>query len=188
MSYEEENDYWNGSDVKPFNFDEDDPPINSGVSSSSPGTVKTLESILAAKSSSNEPFLKPSMIMCHQDRVEQLIDYLENKNPTRTNQTQKLDPRSCIIDIIDKKRPIDFSIYKSRREKLMLLDCAISSSDGDVITAVTVFISKTLKPSIVAEEFKRRPIASDHYRNYLEITGRVREAIDYDKLLSATTV
>lgn len=180
MSFEEENDYWSGSDVRPFNFDDDD---QIGDTNPNPTPVKTLESILAAKPSSNEPFLRPSMIMCHDDNTEQLLDYLDSKSKPHSSETPKLDPRTYIVDIVDGKKPIDFSIYKSKREKLMLLDCAISCLDGNIITAVTIFMSKTLKPSLFVEELRRRPMAVDHYINYLDITGRQREVIELNKKL-----
>lgn len=184
MSFDEENDYWSGSGVRPFNFDEDDQ--NSTISPTSQTnnepteSVRTVESILAAKPSSNEPFLRPSMIMCNENRIEQLIDFIEILNPQQKPPSRP-DPRAYIIDIIDKKRPIDFSIYRSRREKLMLLDCAIGCSDGNLITAITVFMSKTLKQSIFLDELRKRPIAADHYLNYLESTCRSREAIELSR-------
>lgn len=161
MSFEDENDYWTESDVRAFSFDDDE---QSNVVADS---TKTLESILAAKPASNEPFLKPSMIMCPQDGIERLLEYLESRKVQPIKNSIRPDPRTCIIEILDGKRTMDFSIFKTRREKLMLLDCAISSLDGNVITAVTIFISKTLKLSLFADELKSRPIALDHYLNYL---------------------
>lgn len=188
MSLEEENDYWSGSGVRPFNFDEDDqsPVIGpSGQSTTSQSeTLRTVESILAAKPSSNEPFLRPSIIMCNTNKIEQLIDNIDILNPPLTQPTRP-DPRAYIIDILDKKRPIDFSIYKSKREKLMLLDCAIGCSDGNLITAITIFMSKTLKQSIFIDELKRRPIAADHYLNYLESTCRSREALELSRKMGS---
>lgn len=196
MSLEEEEDFWNKSDVKPFNFDDEDqtPGANTNsnsnytttgpnLSSSSSG-IKTLDSILACKSSSNEPFLRPSMIMCNGDRIEQLIEHLDKISPTYQSQSSRQDPKDYIRDIVDKRVPIDFSPYKAKREKLLLLDSAICCSDGNTITAVTIFMSKTLKPSLFIEELKRRPIAVDHYINYLEVTGRSREVEDLTRKLS----
>lgn len=184
MSLEDESDYWSSSGVRPFNFDEDDlSPNITGISQSGKSeSLKTVESILAAKPSSNEPFLKPSMIVCNGNKIEQLIEYLDNLNP-QLKDVPRPDPRIYIMDIIDKKRPIEFSSYKSRREKMMLLDCAINCSDGNLITAVTIFISKTLKQSIFLEELRKRTAALDHYLNYLDATGRSREAMEISRKL-----
>lgn len=203
MSLEEEDDFWNSSDVKAFNFDDEDQslglnaqnshstsnnvapirPIDSGGSSlsvHSPG-MKTLGSILAA---SNEPFLRPSMIMCNGDNIEELIEYLDETIPIFQSISPKQDPKAYIKDIVDNRVPIDFSSYKSKRDKLLLLDCAICCSDGNTITAASIFISKTLKPSIFIKEMKKRPIAVDHYVNYLELTCRAREAAELVEKLS----
>lgn len=202
MSPEEEDDFWNSSGVKAFNFDDEDQLANSNItnsnvlssyaiapssSSSSAAGVKTLGSILAAKQSSNEPFLKPSMIMCKGDKIEQLIEHLDNSISSRQISLPNQDPKKYIRDIVEKRIPIDFSSYKSKRDKLLLLDCAICCSDGNAITAVTIFMSKTLKSSILIEELKRRPIAVDHYVNYLEMTGRSRELAEFNKHLSNPT-
>lgn len=196
MSLEEEDDFWNSSDVKAFNFDDEDQTSGPNPSSSSNSTsagpsvststgYKTLGSILAAKSSSNEPFLKPSIIMCSgSDRIEDLIEYLDGNISNSHTPVERQDPKLYIRDIVDKRVPIDFSPYKSKREKLLLLDCAICCSDGNAITAVSIFISKTLKTALFIEEMKKRPIAIDHYVNYLEMTGRSREALEFTKKLS----
>lgn len=198
MSLEEESDdFWNKDSSRPkaFNFDDEDQTTTSNVntsshyatgysSSSSSTGIKTLGSILAAQPSSNEPFLRPSMILCNGDKIEQLIDYLDQTGQSSQTQVNRQDPKTYIRDIVDKRAPIDFSPYKSKREKLLLLDCAICCSDGNAITAATIFISKTLKTSIFIEELKRRPTAVDHYINYLEMTGRSREVMDLTRQLS----
>lgn len=203
MSLEDEEDFWNTSGVKAFNFDDEDQLANSNITNSNVNSsyaiapscsnsasglgVKTLGSILAAKPSSNEPFLKPSMIMCTGANIEQLIEHLDNTVSIRQPSFPKQDPKTYIRDIIDKKTPIDFSSYKSKRDKLLLLDCAICCSDGNAITAVTIFISKTLKASIFIEELRKRPIAVDHYINYLEMTGRSRELTELNKQIKNTS-
>lgn len=194
MSLDEEDDFWNSSDVRAFNFDDEDQ--SSGPNPTSPSNTtpivqstsgstgyKTLGSILAARSS-NEPFLKPSIIMCNGDKIEELIEYLDNNITNSHTPIERQDPKLYIRDIVNKKVPIDFSPYKSKREKLLLLDCAICCSDGNLITAVSIFISKTLKTSMFIEEMKKRPTAIDHYINYLEMTGRSREALEFTKKLT----
>lgn len=196
MSLDEEDDFWNSSDVKAFNFDDEDQTLNAnnptsssntstaGQTSSSSTGYKTLGSILAAKSSSNEPFLKPSVIMCDGDKIEDLIEYLDDNISNSHMPVDRQDPKLYIRDIVDKRVPIDFSPYKSKREKLLLLDCAILCHDGNAITAVSIFISKTLKTTMFIEEMKKRPTAVDHYVNYLEMTGMSREALEFTKKIS----
>lgn len=189
MSLDEEDDFWNSSDVKAFSFDDEDQIVGPSLHQTptlgnesraqvnlQQSEIKTLGSVLAARPSSNEPFLKPSMIKCDGSRIEDLITYIDNNLLTRFDQRTKQDPKGHIRDIIERKAPLDFSRFKAKRDKLLLLDCAICSSDGNTITAASIFLSKTLKRSIFIEEMKKRPTAIEHYVNYLEITGRAREA------------
>lgn len=161
----EDDEFWTSSNVKAFNFDEEEQQVASHHNA-------TLASILAAKPS-NEPFLRPSVILCNGDRIEGLIEFLEKKT---ASDPPRQDPKDYIRDITEKGVPINFSPYRCKSEKMLLLDCAICCMDGNLITAVTVFISQTLKKSIFLEELKKRPMAFDHYINYLMITGRQREA------------
>jgi len=183
MSYEEEDDFWNTSNVKAFNFDDED--HNQRATSAAEQTaVKTLASVLSAKPSSNEPFLKPSIVMCHRrNNIDFVIKHLTENIPDQQSHPPKPDPRTYITNIVNDGAMIDFSLYKTKKDKLALIDCAICCNDGNVVTAASVFLSKTLKPTIFIEEIKRRPMAVHHYLNYLEITGRQREAIEFSRLI-----
>lgn len=187
MSHDDEDAFWNTSEVKPFSFEDEDQILTTQTNSNTPSSsIKTLGNILAASPSSGEPFLKPSIIMCDGDKIEKLVQHLDKYYPQPNNidNFRKQDPKTYISDIVNKRVPIDFSPYKSKREKLLLLDCAICCSDGNTITAVTIFISKSLKQSLFISELKKRPIAVDHYMNYLEMTNRSREALELSKQLS----
>jgi hypothetical protein len=151
-------DFWQASNIKPFDFDDEEKQIP---------PVKTPESVLSVKPS-NEPFLRPSMITC-QRRLD-LIEHLAKDVPDVKSYLTRQDPKSYILDIVNKKVPIDFSPYKSKSEKLALLDAAMCCYDGNVITAVTIFLSKTLKESIFNEELQKRPIALDHYKSFRELS------------------
>lgn len=197
MSIDEADTWWEQSPQKSFNFDDEDQgdssnafssklnstSSNPGISSTSSGsTIKTVENVLAA-SSSNEPFLRPSMIMCNGHKVEKLIQFLDRTVSSQQVTSQRRDARTYISEIVEKRLPIDFSPFKSKRDKLLLLDCSICCSDGNLITAATIFMSKTLKESIFVEELRRRPIATDHYLNYLDMTGRTAEYTHLTELL-----
>lgn len=151
MSFEGD-EFWQASNVKPFDFDDEEkqhPPI------------KTPESVLSVRPT-NEPFLRPSVIPC--PHRADLVEHLAKNIPDIKSHQAHQDPKSYILDIVNRRVPIDFSVYKAKSEKLALLDAAICCYDGNVITAVTVFLSKTLKSSIFKAELERRPIAMDHYR------------------------
>lgn len=68
--------------------------------------------------------------------------------------------------------------YKSKEEKLLLLDSAIKLHDGNSITAAVLFLEKTLKRSIFHQILMERPRAASHYINYLRIQQKHVELID----------
>lgn len=184
MSLDEEDDFWNSSNVKAFNFD-DEEQNQRATTAAEQTAVKTLASVLSAKTSSNEPFLKPSMIICHRrNNIDHVMKYLTDR--IREPQTSKpsQDPRTHITNIVNNGESINLSPYKSKRDKLALLDCAICCCDGNVITAVTIFLAKTLKQSIFIDEIRKRPMAVNHYLNYLEVTDRQREALEFSRLVT----
>lgn len=185
---DDDDQYWNSSGSKAFSFDDEDQQHNQQQlnqhqqqhqSQQSSSQIKTLGSVLAAKTLSDEPFLRPSIIPCHgRNKVNLLIDYLDKNTPSVQTKPPKQDPKTYISDIVHNGAKIDFSPYKSKRDKLLLLDCAICCNDGNTITAVTIFLSKTLKQSIFVEEIIKRPSALNHHLNYLEMTDRDREILE----------
>jgi len=68
--------------------------------------------------------------------------------------------------------------YKSLDEKLSLLDAAIESRDGNAITAVVVFFHNSVKTNIFLIQMKSRPVALNHYLQYLRQTSRIPELIE----------
>lgn len=184
-------DYWNNTEVKAFSFDDVDSSIiipnkpsatQSDESSKLKSSSKTIGSILAARTEG--PFLKPSIVTCDSKKVDNLIEQLYHEATIETVSKSYLDPKAYMTEIVEKKASIDFSPYKSKREKLILLDCAICYHDGNAITATTIFMSKTLKQSIFIEELKKRPMAINHYLSYLQMTGRKREFQELEKVFS----
>lgn len=169
---EDDEEFWNTSGVKAFNFD-DEESNNLGNSNTSPvaPASSTLESILAARPKS-EAFLRPSMITCEgYDRIEQLVNYVDSELPKIPSQ----NPKDTIHDIVEGKIPIDLTKFKKKSEKLALLDTAICFRDGNVITAVTIFLYKTLKLSLFVDEIRKRPVAIDHFMSYLDMMEKTSE-------------
>lgn len=142
-----------------FDEDEEKPPP--------PQPIKTTESVLSVKPT-NEPFLRPSMIACQKrpDLIQRLVSDVQD---VKTHPKRE-EPKKYILNIVHNRAAIDFSPYKFMSEKMALLDAAICYKDGNVITAVTIFLSKTLKESIFNEELQKRPIALEHYKSFLDMS------------------
>ncbi|KHJ86509.1 hypothetical protein OESDEN_13736, partial [Oesophagostomum dentatum] len=72
--------------------------------------------------------------------------------------------------------PVSLEWYRSKEEKVQLLDAAIDIVDGNVILAVVLFLKNTLMDSIFRDLLLRKPQAAEEYIAYLKITR------DYDEL------
>jgi len=73
-------------------------------------------------------------------------------------------------------QPYTLEVYKSLRDKLSLLDCAIKMHDGNAITAAVLFLRKTVKQRVLHDEIRTRPEAVNHLCKYLS------EHYDYTEL------
>jgi len=68
--------------------------------------------------------------------------------------------------------------YKSLEEKISLLEAAVASCDGNALTAAVVFLRKSVKTNIFLTELRSRPVAQDHYLQYLRQTSQISELIE----------
>lgn len=77
----------------------------------------------------------------------------------------------------------DIHAIKSLDGKAALLDAAIEHHDGDTIVTIIVFLEKTLSWSLFVSEIMSRPVAVDHYIEYLNQTNRLRDLSDFLSML-----
>uniref|UniRef100_A0A8C8BYU4 Spermatogenesis-defective protein 39 homolog n=1 Tax=Oncorhynchus tshawytscha TaxID=74940 RepID=A0A8C8BYU4_ONCTS len=61
--------------------------------------------------------------------------------------------------------------FRSLQDKLLLLDEAVNAHDGNVITAVLIYLKKSLSKEILFRELITREIALRHYIHYLKEIG-----------------
>ncbi|XP_060590759.1 spermatogenesis-defective protein 39 homolog isoform X2 [Ruditapes philippinarum] len=109
-------------------------------------------------------------------RQEQEIEYLKQKLQQAENAigTAKLKVEETIKRMI-MGQPYALEQYKSKEEKLALLDKAIDTHDGNAIIASVVFMKRTLKDGIFNLELLRRPEAVDQYLAYLKAHYNLNE-------------
>ncbi|CAI4222536.1 unnamed protein product [Auanema sp. JU1783] len=77
-----------------------------------------------------------------------------------------------------KGEPVSLEFYRSKNDKVQLLDAAIDMVDGNVIQTVVLFLQQTLSDSIFRDILLRKPEAAEEYILYLK---KVR---DYDELVN----
>uniref|UniRef100_A0A8C2IUN1 Spermatogenesis-defective protein 39 homolog n=1 Tax=Cyprinus carpio TaxID=7962 RepID=A0A8C2IUN1_CYPCA len=72
---------------------------------------------------------------------------------------------------MQKGRPFSLEKFRSLQDKLLLLDEAVAVYDGNVITAVLIFLKKSLSKEILFRELMARDVALRHYVHYLKEMG-----------------
>ncbi|XP_053330608.1 spermatogenesis-defective protein 39 homolog [Spea bombifrons] len=73
--------------------------------------------------------------------------------------------------------------FRSLKEKLQLLDVAVRLHDGNVITAVLIFLKKTLKSEILFRELELREVALRHFIHFLRETSEHQILMDLLRFL-----
>ncbi|KAJ8955325.1 hypothetical protein NQ318_003418 [Aromia moschata] len=63
-------------------------------------------------------------------------------------------------------------------DKLLLLDSALETMDGNIIISVILFLKSTLKQNIFFHQLSKRKSAVRHYANYLIINGQFQQLAD----------
>lgn len=79
----------------------------------------------------------------------------------------KTTPQRTVMNMI-LSLPYSLEQHKGKDEKTALLDAAIKSHDGNVITAVVLFLRNTLKKSTFQQLLLERIDAINHYLHYLQ--------------------
>uniref|UniRef100_W5LIS1 Spermatogenesis-defective protein 39 homolog n=1 Tax=Astyanax mexicanus TaxID=7994 RepID=W5LIS1_ASTMX len=70
-----------------------------------------------------------------------------------------------------KGRAYSLERFRSLQDKLLLLDEAVSLHDGNVITAVLIYLKRSLSKEILFRELMVREVALRHYVHYLKEMG-----------------
>uniref|UniRef100_A0A8C6T2F1 Spermatogenesis-defective protein 39 homolog n=1 Tax=Neogobius melanostomus TaxID=47308 RepID=A0A8C6T2F1_9GOBI len=68
--------------------------------------------------------------------------------------------------------------FRSLQDKLLLLDYAVSGNDGNTITAVLIFMKRTLSKEVLFRELESRPTALRHFIHLLTETHEQRLLLD----------
>ncbi|XP_050754059.1 spermatogenesis-defective protein 39 homolog isoform X2 [Gymnogyps californianus] len=72
------------------------------------------------------------------------------------------------------------------KDKLVLLDEAVAGHDGNVITAVLIFLKRTLRREILFRELEVRQVALCHLIHFLKETGEQKLLLDLLRFLDRT--
>ncbi|XP_072284514.1 spermatogenesis-defective protein 39 homolog [Pyxicephalus adspersus] len=156
-----------------------------GLDARTPGTDKT------RSESSSYPFPKPVVSSyslgnffkgkSRQNSLQSLSDaFLETSNRHYAPELRK--PRSEYQDYsgewsiedtvrrMSRGKVCSLERFRSLKDKLQLLDEAVRLHDGNVITAVLIFLKRTLHSEILFRELKERQEALRHFIHFLKET------------------
>uniref|UniRef100_UPI00398E77BA spermatogenesis-defective protein 39 homolog n=1 Tax=Pristiophorus japonicus TaxID=55135 RepID=UPI00398E77BA len=87
---------------------------------------------------------------------------------------------------MQKGRMYSLERFRSLKDKLHLVDEAVRTHDGNVITAVLIFLKKTLSKEVLFRELAYRQVALQHFVYYLKETGEQKLLMEMIKALGRT--
>ncbi|KPM04376.1 spermatogenesis-defective protein 39-like protein, partial [Sarcoptes scabiei] len=120
-------------------------------------------------------------IDCDIDRkIEEYIELVLNDCKGSSDQNLKtLSSKQAVEQIFIGAQNINLSVFKSKDQKLELLDYATLTGDKYTLTKVIIFLEQTLKSTIFFYELFRRPIASNHYLSHLRSTEKFDQYLNF---------
>uniref|UniRef100_A0A182JUR9 Vps16 C-terminal domain-containing protein n=1 Tax=Anopheles christyi TaxID=43041 RepID=A0A182JUR9_9DIPT len=187
-----DDDYWNDSANKSFNFDEDDVAVLEiatnnkrslfGEDATSEANYGNAQSELPLHMIISDENLE--LILQEQSRDEMTIPKgisLEEEVKLLRKKIQEFNYAPLTESVVRKLilgKPCSLEMFRSMAEKEQLLDEAIASGCGNAILKVTLFLDQTLKKKLFYTLLQTRPEAVYHYVNYLSLRLKVTECTD----------
>nr|XP_055041910.1 spermatogenesis-defective protein 39 homolog isoform X1 [Misgurnus anguillicaudatus] len=159
------------------------PKIDTTPSLSKRGSGYSLSSLFKAKSKSSgfqsfsESFSDTSTRTYAPDLRKpksDAKDFVSDLNPEETVRRMR------------KGRGYSLEKFRSLQDKLLLLDEAVALYDGNVITAVLIYLKKSLNKEILWRELMSRDVALRHYLHYLKEMGEQKLLVELLRALGRT--
>ncbi|CAH1103556.1 unnamed protein product [Psylliodes chrysocephalus] len=158
MTAKSSEDFWNTSSSSAFNFDddEDDGSQPEYVFTSIPeeNSILSIHSIISKTS------------------LNLILDDLKS-----TNEYVAPPVEEVILKMLTGQK-YSLEVYKKFTDKLVLLDSALESMDGDIILNVILFLKSTLRPNIFFHQLAKRKLAVKHYAIHLIVNNHYSEVAD----------
>ncbi|XP_052867357.1 vacuolar protein sorting-associated protein 16B [Anopheles cruzii] len=190
-----DDDYWNDSTNKSFNFDEEDVAVLEIPSHSSTNKRSLFgedtSSELAYGSAHTELPLHMiisdenlELVLQEQSRHMMTIPKgisLEDEVKLLRRKIQEFNYAPSTDSVLRKLilgQPCSLEMFRSMCEKEQLLDQAIASGSGNAILRVVLFLDRTLKKKLFYSLLQTRNEAVAHYMNYLALRLKVTECTD----------
>lgn len=101
-------------------------------------------------------------------------DYVSDWSPEET------------VQRMQQGKTVSLEKFRSLQDKLLLLDYAVSAYDGNVITAILIYLKRTLCKEVLFRELESRQTALRHFINYLMETRDQRLLLELLRALGRT--
>lgn len=198
--------FWEESDVKGYNFNDDESAATQMCGVSIGGTARLSQQIKAGLGAVQLDFNISDVHdnVTSQPELQELIsekaleailagDNVTLPFSTGTYQSDKEELRILRrqvqsrwsppeIDNLLKRiltgQPYSLELYHSLNSKKELLKSAVALGDGDAILMVVLFLSRTLKKSLFHQILSTSPVAVQHYACYLSTRMQIQEVTD----------
>uniref|UniRef100_A0A673ACP6 Spermatogenesis-defective protein 39 homolog n=1 Tax=Sphaeramia orbicularis TaxID=375764 RepID=A0A673ACP6_9TELE len=146
------------------------PKSNSGYSLSSLFKGETHRTDETAFSDSSVRMYAPEL----RKPKSEYKDYISDWSPEET------------VQRMQQGKTVSLEKFRSLQDKLLLLDYAVSAYDGNVITAILIYLKRTLCKEVLFRELESRQTALRHFINYLMETRDQRLLLELHRALGRT--
>nr|XP_034174101.1 spermatogenesis-defective protein 39 homolog isoform X2 [Osmia lignaria] len=187
-SAKDDEDFWYSSEKRSFCFENNEVDQLFGVSKTDTdklwaGISNTSTSEASLKTTSDYQPLKPMLSVISEKTLSCILalDKLQNLQPEPTAVQPDITLRKILLGQSYSLEP-----YKSIASKTALLDAAIISGDGNAILVIILFLTNTLKRSLVQRILAERPDAVNVYIRYLSTRMQINEITDILTMLGQT--
>ncbi|CAL9706574.1 unnamed protein product [Knipowitschia caucasica] len=82
------------------------------------------------------------------------------------------------VQRLQQGKAVGMERFRSLQDKLLLLDLAVDGNDGNAITAVLIFLKRTLSKDVLFRELESRQTALRHFIHFLTETHEQRLLLD----------
>ncbi|CAL8315238.1 unnamed protein product [Lota lota] len=150
------------------------PKNNSGYSLSSLFKVKTkVGGILSSADSFSDTPARHYAPELRKPKCE-LKDYISNWSPEET------------VLKMQQGKVVSLERFQSLQDKMLLLDKAVDGHDGNIITAILIYLKRSLCKEVLFRELVARETALQHYIHYLKESGEQKVLLDLFRALGRT--
>uniref|UniRef100_A0A1B6DLI8 Vps16 C-terminal domain-containing protein n=3 Tax=Clastoptera arizonana TaxID=38151 RepID=A0A1B6DLI8_9HEMI len=201
-------DYWEKSETKGFNFDDDEAGGSQMCGVSLGGTARLFQQIQDMKQDDKPLSSFPETNKRTEADLHKLIPMKTLNCILEADNFDLPLPKSSVsleeeVRILRRKvenfwipldvdqtvqkmflgQPYMLELYRSYEDKKKLLEAAVALGDGDTILAVVLYLSKTLKKSLLNQLLMSSPVAANHYAAHLSRRMQTSDLMDLLEML-----